>query len=324
MKIGVLSTAKIGRKSVLPAIQSTDHSIGAIGSRSADDARALAEQFDVSGVHGSYDALVSDDTLDAVYIPLPNALHGEWVRRAADAGLHVLCEKPLAEDAQTARELVEYCSERGVVLMEGFMYRYHPRTKRISELIDSRLGRLTSFKSAFKFPLRDRPDDIRLLPELAGGSLMDVGCYPINAARTFMGEPTSVSGWRSDSRDAGVDTEMTAVLAYDDGTTATVESGFDSQMEQYYRIDAENGWIRTETAFDVDSDASVSIEYVIDGEHETEGFEPVDQYAREITAFAEAIEEGVPPETDGNEAVRNMRVIDAVVESDATGERITL
>ncbi|RRJ33438.1 Gfo/Idh/MocA family protein [Halocatena pleomorpha] len=324
MEFGVISTAGIAQKSVIPAIRKSAHHLRGIASRSENAAQVTADAFDIPQWYPSYEALVDDDRLDAVYIPLPNALHATWVKRAADAGLHVLCEKPLAVDADACRELRQYCADRDVSLMEGFMYRFHPRTQRAFELVDSSLGRLTSFRSSFKFPLRGRPDDIRLDPQLAGGSLMDVGCYPVNAARLFLGEPAAVTGVLHDARDAGVDTSMTALLEYESGLCATVESSFDTQMDQYYRIEAENGWVETHTAFDIDSTEAATLEYVIDGRRGTERFDPVDQYEREINHFARCVADGRTPETDARDAARNMAVLDAIVRSSESNERIEL
>jgi len=125
-----------------------------------------------------------------VYVPLPNGLHAEWTKRAADAGHHVLCEKPLAVDAAEAREVTDHCAERGITLMEGFMYRYHPRTERALELVERELDDVRTVTATFRFPLYDRPNDVRLDPDLAGGSLMDVGCYPFRSPGRYSGRRT--------------------------------------------------------------------------------------------------------------------------------------
>lgn len=324
MEFGVISTAGIAQKAVMPGIQKTDHQLRAVASRSKQTAKTTADAFDVPQWYPSYEALLEDERLDAVYVPLPNALHAEWVKRAADAGLDVLCEKPLAVDAEMCRELGQYCAERDVVLMEGFMYQFQPRTQRALELVASELDRLTSFRSSFKYPLRGRPDDIRLDSELQGGSLMDVGCYPINAARLFLGEPDAVTGVLHDARGVGVDTSMTALLEYESGLCATVESSFDTQMDQYYRIEAENGWVETPTAFDIDSTESTTLEYMIDGRRGTEQFDPVDQYQREIDHFARCVAADRTPETDAHDAEKNMAVLDAIAQSSESNKRIEL
>ncbi|WP_312909481.1 Gfo/Idh/MocA family protein [Natronosalvus caseinilyticus] len=323
MELGVLSTAGIAQKALLPAIDSSEHHVGAIASRNAGRAESVAEEYGVPRSYGTYDDLLADSNLDAVYVPLPNALHGEWTKRAADAGLHVLCEKPLAADANEAREVVAHCDDQGVVLMEAFMYRYHPRTERAIELAREALEDVRSVTASFTFSLRGDPDDVRLNPDLAGGSLMDVGCYPVSAVRQFLGEPERVYAHAHDSRGAGVDTALAGVLEYDDGATARIASGFDTPKHQRYRVEAANGWLEVDDAFDV-PDGALELEYEIDGEHGVETFEPVDQYRLEVEHFARCVEAGNQPRTDGDEAVANMRVIDALYESTERGEPVSV
>jgi predicted dehydrogenase len=324
MRFGVLSTAKIGRKDVIPAIQRSDHEVLAIASRDGQRAGDVAAELDIPRSYGSYEALLGDDELDAVYIPLPNSLHAEWTRKAADAGLHVLCEKPLAADAEAAADLHDYCEEQGVTLMEAFMYRFHPRTERAADIVATELTDVRSVDAEFSFALRGRPDDIRLDPELAGGSVMDVGCYAISAARLFLGEPDRVYATTTDSRDAGVDTAMAGILEYDDGAPARIASGFDTPATQYYRVEAENGWLEVDPAFDVGPGEETTIEYEIDGRHGVETFDPVDQYRLEVDHFASSVADGVEPRIDALETWGNMRTIDAVYESARTGGPVTL
>lgn len=324
MNFGVISTAGIARGAVMPAIENSDHRLAAIASRDAERAAAVAEDFDVPRSYGSYAALFEDDDLDAVYNPLPNNLHAEWTKRAADAGLHVLCEKPLGVDAAEAREMGAYCDERGVTLMEAFMYRYHPRTERVAEIVRTELDDVRGMQATFQFPLRGRPDDIRLNPDLAGGSLMDVGCYAVNATRLLLGEPDAVYARTADTRDCGVDTHLTGLLEYPGGLTAAVSASFDTQDTQRYRVEATNGWLEVDPAFVPRGDDGVGIEYAIDGRQVTERFDPVDQYRLEVEHFAECVRSGRTPRTDAEEAARNMAVIDALYESARTGESVAV
>ena len=324
MEFGVLSTAGIARKDVLPAITASEQQVGAIASRSRERAAAVAEEFSIPRHYGSYEALLDDTGIDAVYIPLPNGLHAEWIRRAADAGLDVLCEKPLTVDADEAREIVEYCRQRDCTLMEAFMYRYHPRTERAIELADTALDEVRSVSASFKFSLYGDPDDIRLDPTLAGGSLMDVGCYAVSAARQFLGEPDRVYAHSDDSRGTGVDTELAGVLEYDDGSSARIASGFDTPKVQRYRIEATNGWIEVPDAFDAPTDEALELDYEIDGQRHTEQFDPVDQYRLEVEGFADCVENDSQPLIDGAEAVANMRVIDGLYESATRGTPVDL
>ncbi|ELZ38673.1 Gfo/Idh/MocA family protein [Halorubrum tebenquichense] len=319
LEFGVLGTAGIARKAVIPAIAASDHSVGAVASRDADRAERFAAENAIPRSYGSYEALLEDDALDAVYVPLPNGRHAEWTKRAADAGLDVLCEKPLAADADEARSVADHCDERGVTLMEAFMYRYHPRTERAVDLAATDLDDVRTVTATFRFPLYDRPDDVRLDPALAGGSLMDVGCYPVSLARTVLGEPDRAYAHAGDTRDAGVDTELAGVLAYDDGRSARVACGFDTQLVQRYRIDATNGWIEVERAFDAPTDEAVELTYEIDGRRGVETFPAVDQYRLQVEHFADRVADGTAPLTDGTEAVANMRILDAIAESAAEG-----
>lgn len=322
MRFGILSTAGIGRKAVVPAIQHSEHEAVAVASRDERQATAFADALGIPEAYGSYEALFEAD-IDAVYNPLPNALHAEWTRRAADAGLDVLCEKPLTADAEEAAALFDYCEDAGVTLMEAFMYRFHPRTVRARELVAEELGTVRAVSATFTFSLRGRPNDIRLSPELAGGSLMDVGCYAVSAARGFLGEPERVSAHALDTRDSGVDTELVARLEYP-GAHARVRSGFDTTKREHYRVDAENGWLEAETPFGPGADDSVSLTYGVDGREVTETFEAVDHYRLQVEAFAEAVAAGETPPVPREETVANMRVLDAVHESAGTGESVRL
>ncbi|NEU58585.1 Gfo/Idh/MocA family protein [Halorussus sp. MSC15.2] len=323
MKFGVISTANIGRSAVVPAIRATDHEVLAVASRDSERADAFAEEFGIARSYGSYENLLEDDDLDAVYNPLPNALHAEWTKRAADAGLHVLCEKPLAVDAAEARAVGDYCDERGVTLMEAFMYRYHPRTERAADIVREQLGDVRSVKATFQFPMADS-ENVRLDPALAGGSLMDVGCYAVSAARLFLGEPDRAYATTHDAGEYDVDTKLAGVLEYDrDGATAELSCGFETADTQWYRVEAEDGWLEARDAF-VPRDGGVEIEYETGGRHVVEQFDPTDQYRLEVEHFAECVESGTSPRTDADEAVRNMATIDALYESAQNGETVTV
>ncbi|GAA0302155.1 Gfo/Idh/MocA family protein [Halarchaeum salinum] len=322
MRFGILSTAHIALDAFVPGVARTEHEVAAIASRDAERAADAAAAHDIPASFGSYEALLEAD-VDAIYNPLPNGLHAEWTTRAADAGLPVLCEKPLARDTHEARDVVEHCADRGVTLMEAFMYRYHPRTERVVELLDG-MGDVVSASASFGFPLRGSPDDVRLDPTLAGGSLMDVGCYPVNALRTFLGEPDAVTATTHDSRDCGVDTRLAGTFEYAAGASATLRCWFDAPEHQRYRIETTDGWIEATPAFNVPADAPAELQYARDGRTVTETFEPVDQYAREAEHFADCVESGMTPRTGGEDAVANMRAIDALSEAAATDGRVTI
>ncbi|MFC7076879.1 Gfo/Idh/MocA family protein [Haloarcula halophila] len=324
MRFGVLGTAAIGIDSVIPGIQASPHEVAAIASRDGDRAAAVADRLDIPTSYGGYEQLLDDDTLDAVYIPLPNGLHAEWVRAAADAGLHVVCEKPLTASAEETAAVFDYCEERGVTLMEAFMYRYHPLTERAVEVVDDELGPVRNVTSTFTFRMPDGAEDIRLDPDLAGGSVMDVGCYAVSAARLFLGDPDRVYATTTDRRDCGVETEMAAVMSYGDGASARLQSGFETPLTQYYRVETTDGWLRAEPTFDVGVDNPTELTYAVDGREVTERFDPVDHYRREIEQFADCVDSGATPRVDRTESVAIMRVIDALYESARTGQPVEL
>ncbi|MBV0924109.1 Gfo/Idh/MocA family oxidoreductase [Halomicroarcula limicola] len=323
MRFGVLSTAEIGRESVIPAIQRSEHAVAAIGSRDADRARAVADQLGIESAYSDYETMLAEADIDAVYNPLPNGLHAEWSRRAADAGLHVLCEKPLAVDAAEAADLFSYFEDRGVTLMEAFMYQFHPRTERAREVVGEELGEITSVDASFTFRLDDA-GDIRLDPDLAGGSLMDVGCYAVSAVRGFLGEPDRAYGHAVDSRATSVDTTFSGVLEYDDGRVGRVACGFDTPNNERYRVETTDGWLEARNCFGPGPDQSVSLTYAVDGREATETFDAVDQYTLQAEAFADAVAAGETPRVDRAESMGNARTIDALYRSAEEGAPVAV
>src|SRR5579872_4995402 len=189
---GILGTARINRKFVA-GLRTVGHAIAIVGSRDPERGRAAAAEYGAARA-GSYDDVLGAADVDAVYISLPNSLHVEWTLRAAAAGKHVLCEKPMATNAADCGRMVAACERSGVHLVEAFMYRYHPQWRRVRDAIgNGTIGEPRLVRAAFGFVLRD-PRNIRLIGELGGGALMDVGCYTANAARWFLGEPVRVRG----------------------------------------------------------------------------------------------------------------------------------
>ncbi|MFB6111930.1 MAG: Gfo/Idh/MocA family protein [Halobacteriaceae archaeon] len=321
MRFGVLSTANIGQAVLIPAIREAGHEVTAIASRDAARAEQVASELDIARAYGGYEALLADEQIEAVYNPLPNSLHARWTKAAADAGLDVLCEKPLASDAAEARDVVEHCEGAGITLMEAFMWRYHPRTARAVDLA-SAVGKPRRFEAAFHFPMRSR-DNIRLSPDLAGGALMDVGCYAVNAARLFLGEPDRIVARTVDGFDCGVDTTVTAHLEYDDGATAHVAGSFETDWVQRYRLDGTDGYIEATDAFNPQSDP-VTLEYAMGERRGTEEWHGINQYAREVSAFVAAVEEDASLRTGPEEAIRNMELLDAIAESAARGAPVSI
>lgn len=322
MKFGILSTADIGTEYVIPAIQASEHEATAIASRDDVRAEAVAANFGIERSYGSYADLLADRTLDAVYNPLPNALHVEWSRAAAAEGLHVLCEKPLTADTEKASALFDYCEECGVTLMEAFMYKFHPRTERALKIVQEELGDVRYVDSTFTIDLGPVDYDLRLDPDMAGGALMDVGCYAVSAARAFLGEPNRAYAFAADTYDAGVDSQLAGTLEYADGAVAHVTGGFDTPETQRYRVLAEDGWLEASDCFFLRDEPTVSLTWAVDGEERTETFDPVDQYRLEVEAFADAVVTGREPRVDRADTLGNVRVIDALYANVERGTRV--
>ncbi|MGD9228753.1 MAG: Gfo/Idh/MocA family oxidoreductase, partial [Desulfobacterales bacterium] len=199
VKWGVLGNATIARRCVMPAIsKSVNGTLHALATRSTEHAGKVASENSIAHIYDSYDALLMDPEIDAVYIPLPNHLHRLWALNALNAGKHVLCEKPLACNAKEAREMVSAARDTGLLLMEALMYRFHPRSRRIKQMVaEGRIGTPCLVRSAFCFRMREKDwtntDNVRLKPEMGGGALLDVGCYSVSVARWLLGaEPTQV------------------------------------------------------------------------------------------------------------------------------------
>ncbi|ESP88108.1 Gfo/Idh/MocA family protein [Candidatus Halobonum tyrrellensis] len=316
MRFGILGTADIARESVIPGIRKSDHEAAAVASRDHERAERFAEECDITEAYGSYEALFDAD-IDAVYNPLPNALHAEWSERAADAGLHVLCEKPLTTTADRTVDLFDHCADAGVTLMEAFMYQFHPRTERTREVAVEELGDVRSVDATFTFRLPG-PPDIRLDADLGGGALFDVGSYAVSAARGFLGEPDRAYAHFADTRDSGVDTDVAGLLEYDDGRTARVAAGFDTAHVERYRVEAVDGFLEARDCF-APGEREVAMRYEVDGRRVEETFDAVDQYEREVEGFAAAAESGSPPRVDRAETLGNVRTLDALRESAAEG-----
>ena len=221
---GFLSTANINDKLLPGAKASPDVEVVAVASRGPGRAEAYARERGIERAHGSYEELLADPKIEAVYISLPNSLHVEWSIRALEAGKHVLCEKPLTRHPEDVERAFDTAERTGRILMEAFMYRHNPQTKRLVELVEGGvIGRLRLIRAAFSFPLADATN-VRLSAELEGGGLMDVGCYCVSGARLLGGEPQSVYGEQVDAP-SGVDELFTGTLRFPGGVLAEIDCG---------------------------------------------------------------------------------------------------
>lgn len=318
---GVLSTADIGMKKVTPAIQKGENcDVVAICSRDRDRAAEAAASLGIPMSYGSYEELLAADDIDAVYIPLPNDLHAEWTIKAAQAGKHVLCEKPLAMSAAQAAEMGAACAEAGVKLAEAFMYRHHPTWIEAVRLVrEAAIGELQAVQSWFSY-YNDDPNNIRNRVENGGGALMDIGCYTINSARLIFGaEPVSIASSVRRDPVMGIDTLTSAVLEFPGGGQATFTCSTRAEDAQKVHIVGSQGRIEIEIPFNIPPDQETRIFVIAGGDPpvspdtETKTFAPADQYTIQAELFAQAILDDTEVAVPVSDAVANMEVIEAIL-----------
>jgi len=321
---GVLGCAAIATEKVIPAMQRSQRcEVVAIASRDGGRAAETAEQLAIPRHHGSYDDLLADPGVEAVYIPLPNHLHAEWTLRAAAAGKHVLCEKPLALTATEAAEMVEGCRTAGVVLMEAFMYRLHPMWLRVRELVTAgTIGELEAIQVFFSYRNVD-PENIRNIAEYGGGALMDIGCYAINVARwMFDSEPTDVLAAVRRDPAFGTDVLTSAVLDFG-GRHATFTCSTQIEDDQRVHLVGTDGRLLVEIPFNIPPDRPTRIVHAAGGDPPVApGIDVIeiptaDPYGAQCDAVSAAVRDGsevpIPPE----DAVANMAVIDRILAAGA-------
>lgn len=319
LRWGILSTADIALTKVIPGLRRSARSeVLAIASRDAGRAATAAAEMAIPRPYATYDALLADPDVDAVYIPLPNHLHSEWTIAAARAGKHVLCEKPLALTAAEAQRMVDACRDAGVLLMEAFMYRLHPSWIEACRIAASgRIGRLQAVGSWFSY-YNDDPANIRNALDKGGGALYDIGCYCINLSRMLFGaEPTGVKATVIRDAALGVDVTTSAILSFATGV-ATFTCSTRTETDQRVDIYGTDGRISIEIPFNIPPDRPTRIFVTAGGDPpvapdtETLTFEAADPYACEADWFAAAILDGVPLPVEPADAVANLRVLEAV------------
>ena len=322
---GILSTAAIGVKKVIPAMQHGELShIAAIASRDLHKAKETAQQLGIEKAYGTYEELLADPQIDAIYNPLPNHLHVPWTIKAAEAGKHVLCEKPLSMTVAEARTLLEVQQRTGVKIGEAFMVRTHPQWLRTRELIaEGRIGELRSIQGFFSY-FNINPQNIRNIPEAGGGALMDIGCYPINISRFLFGEePVRVLSVAERDPEMKTDRLTSAILDFPSGQSIFTCS---TQLVPYQRINVfgTKGRIEVEIPFNAPPDKPTRI-FIDDGRDifgggiTTETFPICDQYTIQGDAFSRAILDNTQVPVPLEDAIKNMAVIEAIFRSAATG-----
>ncbi len=318
---GVLSTAKIGTEKVIPAMQRADNCIiAAIASRTLEAAEAEAARLGIQKAYGSYEALLADPDIDAIYNPLPNHLHVPWSVKALEAGKHVLCEKPIALSAAEAQVLQDAAQARPhLKVMEAFMYRHHPQWQQARQMVgDGAIGDLRTIQSFFAY-YNDDPSNIRNQADIGGGALMDVGCYNISLSRfLFESEPERVSGVIDRDPQFGTDRVTSGILDFGRGTSTFTCA---TQLAPFQRVNilGTTGRIEIEIPFNAPPDQpcrmwhyhKVGVEEIV--------FDICNQYTLQGQQFAEAVLRDTPVPTPLEDAVANMRVIEAIVASAQRG-----
>jgi xylose dehydrogenase (NAD/NADP) len=322
LRWGVLGSAQIARVCVIPALtRSRNGKVLALASRSMERAQALAQEHAIPVAYGRYDELLEDPAVEAVYIPLPNHLHQEWTRRAIRAGKHVLCEKPLAMNAEEAQEMLEAARNASVLLMEAFMYRFHPRSRRIKALVDrGAIGDPRLIRVAFCFKHPD-PTDSRFQPEMGGGALLDVGCYGVSVARWILGAEPEVVQASAEYGPSGVDVTTVGLLRFPEGRLAVVEASFVTALQQTYTIVGTDGAIELphDAFIPWEKDATFQLRGMDDEQGKLETIPGADEYQLMVEHFADAALGRVRLEFSPEESLGNMRALDALARAAREG-----
>ena len=329
LRLGIMSTARIARNSMIPGILKSERcEAAAIASRNAEKAAEVAGRFNIPAYYGSYEELIHDPSIDAVYIPLPNHLHKPWTIKAIQAGKHVLCEKPAALSELEVRQMAEAAREHKVVFAEAFMYRYHPKHARVRELIEQgEIGEIRGIHGSFTFNNADDKGNVRYSREMGGGSIYDVGCYPISAARMIYGmEPKAVTAHAlfSEEHD-GVDMMAHGMLEFERGLGLTFECGMWAYSRCSLEIAGTEGRIELPSAFGwerMEDQAQILIHTAKGTREEKLGAH--NHFALQADALAAAVLDGIPLPYGPQDAINNMRVIDACLKSIHTSARVAI
>lgn len=322
---GVLGCARIFERRMAPAYAAASSAeIVALASRTQDKANACVARHHIARAHGSYEALLLDPDVEAVYIPLPNDLHTLWTLRALEAGKHVLCDKPLALSYADARRMAESARQKGLRLMEGFMYRHHPQHARVAEIVRSgEIGDVVHFRGTFTFPA-DAQAGHRWSPAQGGGALLDVGVYPLNAARFhFEAEPVEVAAVAVMDATHGVDRHTVAVLDFPGGRTATIEGGFDQTFTIRYELVGDEGVVTAERAFQP-GDGPVTLLVRKGDVSHPETVAGANHYVAEIEHFGACVRDNAKPLWPGENGVAQARAVEALARSVREGRRVAV
>jgi xylose dehydrogenase (NAD/NADP) len=322
LRWGLISTARINRALIKPLRASERNELVAVASRSLEKAQAYAAERDIPHAYGSYQAMLNDPQIDVVYNSLPNSLHTEWTVEALKAGKHVLCEKPLATTLEEVDAMRAAAQSTGMYLAEAFMYRHHPQTLKVKELVDSGvLGDVRVIKGEFTFTIRDE-DNVRLNPGLGGGSIWDVGCYPISYTRYILGEePEEVFGWQLIGK-SGVDEVFTGQLLFTGNVFAQFDSGFRSPYRSRIEIVGTDATMVIPKPFNPGLDVEILIGK--GDKYESIKMPSQELYLGEVEDMADAILSEKPPRISLEDSRGNIQVILALLHSAQIGVPVKL
>jgi xylose dehydrogenase (NAD/NADP) len=323
LRWGLLSTARINHVLLPPLRSSARNELTAVASRDLDRATTYARKRKIPRAFGSYEAMLADPDVDVIYNPLPNSLHTEWTIKAAQAGKHVLCEKPIALTVGEVDAMADAAKKAGVVVMEAFMYRHHPQTLKVKKLVeDGAIGRLQLVRGSFTFSISGE-DDVRLNSSLGGGSIWDIGCYPISYARLIIGsEPLEAFGWQITGAGSHVDETFVGQLRFADNVYAQFDCGFRTPKRSHIELVGTEGAITIPHPFQPGQNEQI---FVSKGEKEkTIKIKGEDLYLGEVENMADAILKGIAPRMSLTDSRNNVAAINALLQSAKEGKPVTL
>ena len=321
MRLGLLSTANINLQILQGASETDRVEVVAVGSRDGARSQAYAAAHGIPRAHATYEELLEDPEVDAVYISLPNGMHHDWTMRSLAAGKHVLCEKPYSRHPAEVEEAFDAAEGAGLILTEAFMYRHHPQTKEIERLVrEGAIGRLRSVRAVFSFPLTDL-SNVRADPGLDGGALMDVGCYCVSGARIVAGDPVSVLAEQV-TGETGIDMALYGTMRFWDDVVGQFEASFTAPQRQALEIVGDDGVLRVLAPWRIDWGGDLVLERE-SGVQRIE-VETANSYRLELENFADAAEFLASPLLGRGDATAQARTIDALYRSAAEGARVTL
>jgi D-xylose 1-dehydrogenase (NADP+, D-xylono-1,5-lactone-forming) len=320
---GVLSTARINRALIPPLQASKRNKLVAVASRSQARAEEYARQWNIPGAYGSYEEMLADPDIDVIYNPLPNSLHAEWTIRAVEAGKHVLCEKPLAISTAEVDAVITAAKAHRQIVAEAFMYRHHPQTMKVKEMVEGgAIGELRLVRGAFTFNI-NRPGDVRLDPQLGGGSIWDVGCYPLSYTRCVIGrEPQEVFGWQV-TGNSGVDEVFTAQMRFPGDILAQFDCGFRSDFRAQMEFVGSLGTIIVPSPFKPDANEKILLRRG-DEEQSIRMHGPKLLYSGEVEDMADAVLLGKPQHIPLADSRANVAAIQALLQSAKEGKPVRL